>query len=212
MELARRRFAGTVPLALALAAAVGAGGCRDSARRGDSAVVAETSRPAIVETTRDTSSAMLVRRARTLYEYGPERRPIAITDSAFAGPVVPDTTAVPRMTISTATLKPGVTPPPERILARIRSSGDFAPMGIHAGDNYIARSSSDSTSAAQSVTMVVSANLAASPYRLHRDARAIEYTHGDPREPRLVRITVHSFAIAACLSDPVCSSGHCGYW
>ena len=213
MRLARGWSTGMVKLALAGAVVLLPGGCRDTASRSDSASVADTARPASADATRrDTSNAVIVRQAGTLYDFGPERRPIAIRDSGFAGPVVSDTTAVPRMTIATASLKSGVVPPQERILARIHSSGDYAPMGIHAGDNYIARSSSDTTAAAQWVTKVVSANASAMAYQLRRDARSIEYTHGEPREPRLVRITVHSVAIAVCLSDPVCSSGHCGYW
>jgi len=40
----------------------------------------------------------------------------------------------------------------------------------------------------------------------------MEYSHGDPAEPRLVMKQVHSFALAACLEDRICPSGHCGYY
>jgi hypothetical protein len=160
----------------------------------------------------DTTNAGIVRQAGSLYDYGRERPPAAIKDSAFPGPVVEDPPGAPNMSIATATLKEGVTQPPHRILARIHSSGDYAPMGIRAGDNYIWRSSWDSTKAASWVTSIVPGDSAATRHTLQRDARLTEYTHGDAAEPRLVRITVHSLAIGVCLSDPVCTSGHCGYW
>ena len=213
MRLDRTLLPSLSRLAVAAIVVSLAGGCRKTDRPADTTTAADTTAAGQHEgAAGDTTTAGILREARTTYEYGPERPPISIQDTAFPGTVVSDPGTVPRMTIATAKLKPGAQPPAYPVLARIRSSGDYPPMGIHAGDNFIWRSSSDTTMAANWATKLVAGRDSATSYSLHRDTRSIEYTHGDPKEPRLVRITVHSMAIGVCLSDPVCSSGHCGYW
>ena len=159
----------------------------------------------------DTTRSAIIREARALYDYGPERPPIATVDTAFPGPVVADG-AIPRMWIATATLKRGVSRPVHRIVARIRSTGAYPPMGIAAGDNYIWRDTWDVRDGSRGRAMIVPVDSSSKSHILIRDARNMEYSHGDPAEPRLVMKQVHSFALAACLEDRICPSGHCGYY
>lgn len=85
-------------------------------------------------------------------------------------------------------------------------------MGLQAGDNYIWRSSRDTAAAGSWVTRIVSGDSASTSYILRRDPSRTEYTHGDPFEPRLVRFILRSEALGACLDDPSCATGHCGYY
>ncbi len=159
----------------------------------------------------DVSDTQVRRDAVALYDFGPERQPISGDDPGFPGPVVPDG-QIPRMTIATATLKPNVPVPKDRIIARIRSERAYPPLGISAGDNYIWRNSRDVSRAKDWVTLVAGGNSAALRHVLRRDGRHRAYSHGDPAEPRLVLLHVHSVALGACLDDPMCSTGHCGYF
>lgn len=160
----------------------------------------------------DTTTTDVVRDAQTLYDFGPERPPLNAEDPYFKGPVV-ENDGIPRMWISTATLKSEVAMPKTRILARIRSEQAYAPMGIAAGYNYVWRNSRDTSLARHWVTRIVPADSAMPRHVLRRDDRLREYTHGDPKEPRLVILHVHSVALAACLEDALCRpSGHCGYY
>jgi hypothetical protein len=160
----------------------------------------------------DTSHAAIVAQAESLYVFGRERQPVTVSDRRFKGPYVADE-SIPRMTIATAKLKSGITPPAHRIIARIRSARDYPKMGIDSGYNYVWRSSWDSAAAATWVTKVVPRDTSTAMHLLTRDPRNQEFTHGmSAMEPRLVRIQVHSAAIGACLDDPICPSGHCGYY
>jgi hypothetical protein len=158
------------------------------------------------------STTGVLREAQLLYDYGPERPPVSVNDPDFKGPVVADG-RIPRMWISTAVLKKGVPVPRSRILARIRSERAYAPMGIAAGYNYIWRNSRDTSLAKRWVTQVVPVDSKVRRHDLRRDERLREYTHGDPAEPRLVILHVHSEALATCLEDLLCRpTGHCGYY
>jgi hypothetical protein len=207
MSVAERSSAWQARVALAAVAAVLAAGCEKPK---------DVQQPPQVITVSDTqglsaAQAALVVEAVTEYDIGPERTPLAIRDSLFPGAVTAGD-AAPTMTIATLHLKSGHARPGHRLIARIKSNGDYADMGIHTGMNFIWRSSWDSTAAATWVTKVIPTKPAAPEYILHRDARLHEYTSGDPAEPRLVRVTKASFSFAACLEDPMCGSGHCGYW
>lgn len=163
-------------------------------------------------TTQDTSRASEIRAAQELYDYGKERTPLTVSDRKFEGPYVPDD-SIPRMWISSAKLKANVRQPASRIIARIRSERAYPPMGIVAGYNYVWRNSWDERTASRWVTKIIPSDKSVDEHQLMRDARRQEYTHGkSPIEPRLVRIQVHSMAIGLCLDDPICSSGHCGYY
>lgn len=158
------------------------------------------------------SRVVIVRAADSLYDFGPERPPLTADDPSFKGPRVPDGT-IPRMWIATATLKSHVPVPKDRIIARIRSEGRYSQMGISAGYNYVWRSSRDTSRASRWVTRIIAADTAVQRHDLTRDDRLMEYTHGDPSEPRLVILTVHSMALGLCLDDPTCRPvGHCGYY
>jgi hypothetical protein len=153
----------------------------------------------------------IAQQADSNYEFGPAREAVNITDPAYPGTV---TAGLPRypMRIATATLKPGRPPTADRIIALITSDGDYAPLGIAKGRNYVWRNSRDTAQKATWITKVVPADSAKPDYVLHRDARHREYTSGNPAEPRLVQVTVASYAFDLCLDDPACPTMHCGYW
>lgn len=160
----------------------------------------------------DTSSGAIISEARKLYDYGRERPPVSVRDTAYPGPYVSDD-AIPRVWIATASLKRGTPQPKTRIIARIRSERAFAPLGLVAGYNYVWRNSWDTTAASRWISRIIPDDRATKPHDLVRDARHHEYTRGmSALEPRLVRIRVHSTALGLCLDDPICPSGHCGYY
>ena len=153
----------------------------------------------------------VIQAADSLYDYGPERDTITVTDSAFKGPTVDDGT-IPHMTIATATLKPNMPQPAHRIIARISSDGPYEPMGIQPGANYVDRNSWSAGDTTTWVTRIVSRDRATTR-TLTRDARRLQYAHDlPPGVPRLVILKVHSIALGLCFDDPGCSSGHCGYY
>ena len=162
-----------------------------------------------------TPSQLAIRpQAQNDYDFGPERPAIDMTDSTFPGSSVPDS-AAPRMTASTMTLKTGHARSTRRLLARITSSRDYPPMGIYAGVNYVWRNTWDTTSvAAARWTNIITPDATGRPdKRLVRDARLDRFpiTLG-LHEPSVVRLRVNSYAFEVCLDDPVCPSGHCGYY
>jgi hypothetical protein len=196
MSVAERSSVRQLQRALPVFAILLAAGCKKPPEQGDQGSRAQQA---------------IMREVEANYDIGPERPALAITDTAFPGPST-DGNSPPRMTIATLKLKPGHPKPPRRLIARIKSDGDYPAMGIYAGMNFIRRNSWDPKAAASWVTEVVSLKPSTSPYQLHRDVRMHEYTSGDAAEPRLVQVTKASFAFAACLDDPMCGSGHCGYW
>ena len=153
----------------------------------------------------------IVREADSLYDFGTERATVMVDDPAFQGPVVDDG-RIPHMTIATAKLKVGTPQPAHRIIARIRSDAPYTKMGVQAGYNYVWRNSWSDADTASWLTQIVARD-SATAHDLIRDSRRHEYTHGmSPKEPRLVILKVHSIALALCLDDPMCSTGHCGYY
>jgi hypothetical protein len=116
------------------------------------------------------------------------------------------------MTIATAKLKPNMPQPAHRIIARIRSDAPYASMGIQSGFNYVWRNSWSDADTTSWITRVISRD-SLTALDLIRDPRRLEYTHGNSaKEPRLVILKVHSIALAVCLDDPMCPTGHCGYY
>jgi hypothetical protein len=191
---------------VALAALTGVA-CRDS-------IVQEVPQAFQMPDTTGMSAAQqaILAEAATEYDTFAERPPVAIDLPNFRGPHTPgNVDAAPNMTIATMRLKSGHPQPGHRLIARITSAGDYPPFGVYAGMNFIWRNSWNNADTATWVTKVVPTKPSAPPeHVLHRDS--VEYTHGAPTEPRLVKMTVASFAIAACLDDPRCGSGHCGLW
>jgi hypothetical protein len=159
----------------------------------------------------DTARAVIVQQAVTLYDYGEERLPLGVSDPAFPGTHVDDGT-IPRMRIATARLKANTPQPSARIIARITSEGDYAPMGIRAGDNYVWRNTWRNADSASWVTRIVPRDPSGRTHDLVRDYRKHEYTHERAEEPRLVLLQVRSVGLGICLDDPVCGTGHCGYY
>jgi hypothetical protein len=153
----------------------------------------------------------VVREADSLYDFGNEREAITVTDHDFLGPIVDDGT-IPRMTIATARLKPNAARPLHRIIARITSQRAYPNMGIQRGYNYVWRSSWFDADSSGWKTLIIPRDSSTSR-ALVRDRRRQEYTHGrSPEEPRLVILKVHSVALGLCLDDPMCPTGHCGYY
>jgi hypothetical protein len=215
MNLTESRPPNVIPLLLATMFVIAAG-CGETAQSTDSVKTIVVRQPDSIAganaSSPDTSRAFAVREAQSLYTYGKERRAIRIKDPSFPGTVVADG-KVPNVWIATATLKPGNPAPLHPILARIRSEGSYAPMGLVAGYNYIWRSSADIKTALSWQTKIISADRSAKSHILTRDARKYEYSHGmSAREPRLVLIKVHSVGLGVCLDDPVCPTRHCGYY
>lgn len=167
--------------------------------------------PKGVATGADTSRALILRQAEALYDYGPERAPVTGTYPEFPGTHVPDGT-IPTMRIATARWKGPGPMPPGRIIARIYSERAYTPMGIAAGYNYVWRNSWDTTAVRNWQSQVVSRDRSVSAHNLVRDSTRAEYSHGDAMEPRLVLLKVASMGLGLCLDDPMCGTGHCGYY
>ena len=157
-----------------------------------------------------TAHDSIVHEVDSLYDFETERDTVVAIDTAFPGPSV-DEGRIPHMTIATARLKPSTPQPVHRIIARITSDAPYPNMGIQSGYNYVWRNSWSDADTASWVTRMVSRD-SLTALDLIRDARRREYTHGDPKEPRLVILKVHSVSLSMCLDDPMCPTGHCGYY
>lgn len=159
------------------------------------------------------ASAAIIAEGDSLYNYGPERPQVTVLDPDFPGPHVDDD-SLPHMFMATATLKDSTHKPSGRIIARIRSEHAYPQAGIDSGYNYVWRNTwrSDAATASSWQTLIISHDTTRKSYALTRDPRKKEYTHGAAREPRLVRVKVHSVGFGACFDDPSCPTGHCGYF
>jgi hypothetical protein len=161
-----------------------------------------------------TTQAIILEEARTDYDFGPERPAVDRVDRSFPGPTVPDSMA-PDMSMAMATLKAGRTRPPRRIIARITSNRDYPLMGIHEGANYIWRDTWDTTTVAAAtwINRVTSAKRGEPDHQLVRDPRLDQFPPVVTQHtPSILKLTVNSIAFEACLDDPACPSGHCGYY
>lgn len=191
-------------------AVLASAGCTTSSERGDTtAVRADTTPKREARSVLPRSSVAV--EAESLYTYGSERPQVTVKDPEFPGPYVAND-SLPRMWIATAMLKEGMRRPSQRVIARIRSERAYPKAGIDSGYNYVLRSSWDAKEAKSWMTKIVSGSGRLDSYALTRDRRMREYTHGNAREPRLVRVMVHSVGFGACFDDPICPTGHCGYY
>jgi hypothetical protein len=146
------------------------------------------------------------------YDVGPERPATPETDRTFPGPTAPDSAAPTSITIASMTLKPGRPRGPRQLMARITSDKAYPLMGIVEGQNFIWRNTWDSTDVA-SVNTLTPAKAGAPDHVLTRDYRPNRYPAVDrPHRPRLLKLTVNSIAFVACLDDPGCGTGHCGFY
>lgn len=129
-------------------------------------------------------------------------------NTALPGQPVPDTDA-PNMTIARAVAKMSPAPVGFVILAVVTSDKAYKPLGIEPGLNYIWRDETDAD-AKKWETYMVPANVKSDPKKMKRENT--KYSEGEHTEPRLVRtLTRAQFSFGACLEDPACGSGHCGY-
>jgi hypothetical protein len=153
--------------------------------------------------------------ASTDYDVGPETGATTETDRAFPGPTAPDTAAPRRITLAAMHLKPGRPRGPRQLLARITSDKDYPLMGIVEGQNFVWRNTWDSTAVAAAtwINTVTPAAAGHPDHVLRRDPRLNRYPAlVAPHQPRLLKLIVNSFAFIACLDDPGCGTGHCGYY
>jgi hypothetical protein len=128
---------------------------------------------------------------------------------------LPDGTAVPEgaaptvLTIARAVPTASPAPSGEVILALVNSNKAYPPLGIEVGDNWIWRNQADADPKKWDTYMVPAA-AGSDPKKLKRDNK--EYSNGSHEQPRLVRsINKAVLSFGACLDDPACGSGHCGY-
>jgi hypothetical protein len=211
MRVAARSSQSTAQVALFALAVMFSAACKDKDTNTNAGERLGTPQAFQMPDTTGMSAAQqaILLEAASDYDTFEERQPVAITDPTFSGPHTPGDAAL-NMTIATMRLKSGHAQPPQRLIARITSDADYPAMGIYSGMNFIRRSSWNTADTTSWVTKVVPTKPSAPEYMLKRDT--VELTHGAASEPRLVKITVASFAFAACLDDPRCGSGHCGYW
>jgi hypothetical protein len=135
------------------------------------------------------------------YVVGSERPPKDTVDQAFPlGHSVQDADT-PTMTIATMT-PTGSSPFPGVILARITSTGEFPPMGIKPGKNYIWRDPSG--------TAWITPAIAGAPSHKLQPVPGYQFARESGHQPSLYKVKVKSFAFVACLDD--CPSGHCGMY
>jgi hypothetical protein len=163
---------------------------------------------------RTTTQALILSEANRDYDFGPELPAVSRIDRTFPGPTAPDS-AAPTMTMAVMTLKAGVARPPQRIIARITSDRDYPLMGIYEGVNFVWRNTWDSTAVAAATweNRVTSDNPGLPDHVLVRDARLNQFPPtGTQHTPSILKLSVNSIAFEACLDDPVCPSGHCGYY
>jgi hypothetical protein len=135
--------------------------------------------------------------------------PVAPMNPLPSGTGVPTTEAPSAITIARAV--PTVAPAPSGkvILALVHSDRSYKHLGIAEGDNYVWRDESD-PKPKKWVTFMVPAGAGSDPKQLKRGKK--KYSDGEHSEPRLVRaVTRLGVAFGACLDDPACGSGHCGY-
>lgn len=161
-----------------------------------------------------TDSQAAIREVENDYDVGPERPAITENDPDYQGPTAPDTAAPGTITIATMRLKQGRPRGSRQLLARITSDKDYPLMGIVEGQNFVWRNTWDSTAVAAAtwVNTLTPAKVGSPDHVLSRDPRLNRYPAlVTPHQPRLLKLVVNSFAFIACLDDPACGTGHCGY-
>jgi hypothetical protein len=116
----------------------------------------------------------------------------------------------PTMTIAKAMQRPDQSyPGDEEILARITSDRQYHGLGIDKDTNFVWRYKRDPGDAHTWEVWVIGAKHLTS-LQLVRDT--LTYSHGDPKQPRLVFGPARrgDTLFGVCFDDPVCG-GHCGY-
>lgn len=145
------------------------------------------------------------------YDFVNPTGPIPAANPLPDGTGVPANQAPTSLTIERAV--PKVSPAPEGkvILARVHSDKAYQHLGIEEGDNYIwVDRHLPKLLKHWWRTYMVPAKAGSDAKRLKRSDD--EYSHGDPTEPRLVMMIVRGIeSFGACLDDPNCGSGHCGF-
>jgi hypothetical protein len=146
------------------------------------------------------------------YRFVNPRPPVPSIVPLPGGTGVPSADAPTDFTIERAV--PITSPAPEGkvILARVHSNKAYAHMGVADGYNYVWRDQRLPRPFKHWWKTYMVPEKGADPKRLKRGKE--EYSHGDSTEPRLVVMSDRGTgltAFGACLDDPNCGSGHCGY-
>jgi hypothetical protein len=148
------------------------------------------------------------------YTFPNPREPVApIAD--LPNPDLPESEVPTTFTIARAV---PVTPPGpvgRVLMALVYSNKPYKRLGIETGNNYIFRDSTE-RDAKKFETYMVPADPGSSGDAKKLKRASEKFSDGDHTEPRLVKsatkvMTGALFAFGACLEDPGCGSGHCGY-
>ena len=130
-------------------------------------------------------------------------------------PDLPDTDAPTKITIARAVPNTPPGPSGRVLMALVYSDKPYKRLGIEAGNNYIFRDSTEKDPKKFETYMVpADAGSSGDAKKLKRAPE--KFSDGDHTEPRLVKTTAKVMtrsllAFGACLEDPGCGSGHCGY-
>ncbi|NUO38942.1 MAG: hypothetical protein HOQ19_03520 [Gemmatimonadaceae bacterium] len=130
-------------------------------------------------------------------------------------PDMPEADAPTKITIARAVPITSPGPSGRVLMALVYSNKSVKRLGIEEGNNYIFR---DSTSRDPKTfeTYMVPADPGSSGDAKRLKRASEKFSDGDHTEPRLVKsaakvMTRSMLAFGACLEDPGCTSGHCGY-
>lgn len=145
----------------------------------------------------------------------------AVGNEGVAG-TGPDT-----ITIAWAHLKPRLPPDPKsQIIALIHSSAAYKPLHIPAGDSYLWRDKFDPTDSKDhswKLWIIPKDESDGDVKKWKRWKGEVEFSdvHVNPKQPHIIVVhkevsdgvhaLVDGIAFGACIDDPVCSAGHCGY-
>jgi hypothetical protein len=145
----------------------------------------------------------------------PNPRPPVSPIADLPNPDLPDGQAPTTFTIARAV---PVTPPGpvgRVLMALVYSDKPYKRLGIEVGNNYIFRDSTEKDPK-KFETYMVPADPGSSGDAKRLKRASEKFSDGDHTEPRLVKtatkvMTRSLLAFGACLEDPGCASGHCGY-
>jgi hypothetical protein len=148
------------------------------------------------------------------YDFPNAKEPVApIAD--LPDPDLPEADAPTKLTIARAVPKTPPGPVGRVLMALVYSDKPYKRLGIEEGNNYVFRDSTGKDPKKFETYMVpADPKSSGDAKKLKRDSD--KYSEGDHTEPRLVktaakRMTGTMLAFGACLEDPGCTSGHCGY-
>jgi len=119
-----------------------------------------------------------------------------------------------KLTIAKALRVSTPSPLVEEVLARIVSDRAYPELGILPGANYVWRYRKNPDPTTWQVYIIPDKPAPLEKLLTRGDS---SFTDGDHTQPRIVRGEITKAALVgivfgACLDDPACTSGHCGYY